>query len=155
CDAMGGAAQGATGRRHAVADQLLAAVDVEQLELHAERVLSRLRKLANDYRLDSQYRPVVEIDIHAGGRLLQHVPFFDWREPSASLKIRGNDTGYIDRRAHATGPAERGDSNRRLVTGAARDLDFQLRKRVDTGEDRRKDRKQEQGNAARKICCHS
>src|SRR5690606_21258098 len=111
-DAMRSAAQRAARRRHAIAHQLIAAENVEQLELHAEGVLPRLRELPDYDGFDSEYRPVIEIDIRAGGRLLQHVRLVDRCKPAASLKIRGNDTSYIDRRIHIAVPAERDDSNR-------------------------------------------
>src|SRR5690606_20174193 len=125
------ATERAARRRHAVAHELVAAEDIEQLELHAERILARLRELTDDNGFDAENRPVVEIDIRAGGRLLQHVCLFDRREPSASLKIRSNHTGYVNRWVHISVPAERDDSNRRLVAGAAGNADLQLRQRID------------------------
>ncbi len=116
----------ATGR-HAVADQLLAAEGVKQLKLQRVGVCAVLRQRADDDRFDTEYRPVVEIDVHARRRHLQHVAFFNGRKPAASIQVGADDLRYVQRQLPGlTLPAERHDRDRTPLD-ALRNDDIEFR----------------------------
>ena len=90
-DHVGGAmrdtAHRAAARRHAIANELVAAEDIEQLKLHVVSVFASLCNAPHDHRLDTEYRPVVEIHIDARGWLLQHVVLGYRREAPAARQV--------------------------------------------------------------------
>ena len=70
---MGGTTHGSATRGHAIADELIPAEHVEQLELQRVGVDALLHNTADDDSLDTDETPVLEIDICAVGGLLQHL----------------------------------------------------------------------------------
>ena len=116
----------ATGR-HAIADELLSTEHVEQLKLEVIRICARLGDATDNERLDAQNRPVVEIDIHAGGRPLQHVLPLRWRESSTALQIGGDNRRDVERRIRRLAvEAERHHGDRRLLADALGDANRQF-----------------------------
>jgi len=114
----------AAAGRYAVADELLAAKHVEQLETHVVRIVAGLHDPADDHRFGFDERPVVEIEFRPGGRLLQHVFLGNRRKATAALQVRRDHfsdiEGHVGRPAL---PAERHHCNGRPGHAALGDFD--------------------------------
>ncbi len=124
---MCGATHRAPARRHAVTDELTAPENIEKLELQRVGILAVLHELTDNDGFNTENRPIVEIDLHAGSRFLQHVVFRNGREPATAGQICTDDFGDIER--HVGGiplPPERNDRDRPAFY-SFRNNDIQLR----------------------------
>jgi hypothetical protein len=101
---------------HAKADELPARKRIEQLKLQRVGIFTALNHFADNDGLDTQYRPVVEVDIGAIGRLLQHVALARRRESSAAAQVVLDDGCDIQRCCRRTAlPAEGNHGYRRRL----------------------------------------
>ena len=98
----------AATRWHAITDELVAPVDIEQLKLHGVRVFASLFDAPNDHCFNAEDRPISKIYVYSRRRLLQHVVDRQRRETAASVQIVADHLGYIQRHIRSlTLPAER------------------------------------------------
>ena len=121
--------QRAGRRREALPGEALAVEHVVQLELRRVAIAAVRRQLADDDEVALQIAPVLEADLIAGGRPVDHVLAIQRRETAAALQVGGDDLRDVEGRRVGGLPAERHDGDRHGVLLAARDLDDELRVR--------------------------
>ena len=114
-------------RRQALPGEALAGEHVVQLELRGVAIAALRRQLADRDEVALEIAPVLEADLIAGGRPVDHVLAVQRREAAAALQVGGDDLGDVERRRAGGLPAERHDRDRHRILLAARDLDDELR----------------------------
>src|SRR6056297_4159990 len=119
-------AQAPLGCRHAVAHQLLAAQDVEQLEFDGVVVLGLADQPPDNDQVAANHAPVVEVDLHAAGGPREHVAPLQRLEAPAARQIRADHGRDVQRRLAGTVPAEGHHRHGHGLAGALGDLDGQL-----------------------------
>src|SRR6056297_951259 len=112
--------------RHAVTHELLAAQNVEQLELDGVVVLGLADQAPDHYQVGAHHAPVVEIDLDAAGGPRQHVAPLQRLEATAAGQIRADHGRDVQRRLAGAVPAEGHHRHGHCLAGALGDLDGQF-----------------------------